>query len=284
VTRRILRISRVVSDLSRAEAFYRDAVGFRTTGHGPLDAETLTALGVQDASAEVVVMQLGAQEIGLVRFSVPGRPYPPGSRSNDLWFQHLAVVVSDMDAAYAHLCRSADWTPITEGGPQTLPPANGGVRAFKFRDPDSHPLELIWFPSQRSRTGAAGPFLRIDHSALSIAATPRSLAFYRALGFHISDRSLNRGPAQARLDGLPDATVEVTGLRAADADSAGLELLAYRPPGHPIGNCDPTDGLMDWVTLGVAAPAEKLPRAVRDPDGHLLLLVDHGGASTGAPA
>jgi catechol 2,3-dioxygenase-like lactoylglutathione lyase family enzyme len=272
----------VVQDLSRAEAFYRDAIGFRTTGRGLLDAATLAALGVRDAGAEVVVMRLGAQEIGLVRFSVPGRPYPPGSRSNDLWFQHLAIVVSDMDAAYSHLRRAADWTPISDDGPQTLPPANGGVRAFKFRDPDSHPLELIWFPPHRNRSD--GPFLRIDHSALSIAATPRSLAFYRTLGFHIGDRTLNHGPAQARLDGLPDATVEVTGLRPTDADSAGLELLAYRPPGHPIGHCNPNDGLTDWVTLDVASPAENLPRAVRDPDGHLLLLVDHGGGSTGTPA
>jgi catechol 2,3-dioxygenase-like lactoylglutathione lyase family enzyme len=282
VTRRILRISRVVSDLPRAEAFYRDAIGFRTIGHSPLDAATLAALGVQDASAELVVMQLGAQEIGLVRFSVPGRPYPPGSRSNDLWFQHLAIVVSDMEAAYSHLRRTAGWTPISDDGPQTLPPENGGVRAFKFRDPDSHPLELIWFPSQRNQSG--GPFVRIDHSALSIAATPRSLAFYRALGFRINDRSLNRGPAQARLDGLPDATVEVTALRPADADSAGLELLAYRPPGHPIGGCSPNDGLTDWVTLDIASTTGKLPRAVRDPDGHLLLLADHGAVSTGAPA
>ncbi len=280
MTRRILRISRVVSDLSRAEAFYRDAVGFRAISRGALDATTLAALGVKDTRADMVVMRLGAQEIGLVRFAVLGRPYPPGSRSNDLWFQHLAIVVSDMDAAYAHLRQSAGWTPISDDGPQTLPPANGGVRAFKFRDPDSHPLELIWFPPHRVGS-EAGPFIRIDHSALSIAATPRSLAFYRALGLHVSDRSLNRGPAQARLDGLPDAIVEVTGLRPADADSAGLELLAYQPPGHPIGHCNPNDGLTDWVTLDAA---ETPPRAVRDPDGHLLLLVDQGGASTGAPA
>jgi catechol 2,3-dioxygenase-like lactoylglutathione lyase family enzyme len=283
VTQRILRVSRVVSDLDRAEAFYRDALGFCTAGRGPVDADMLAALGADSASAGAVVMRLGAQEIALIRFAVPGRPYPAGSRSNDLWFQHLAIVVADMEAAYAHLCRVPGWTPISDGGPQTLPPSNGGVRAFKFRDPDSHPLELIWFPSQRTPAPAAGPFLRIDHSAIAIAATARSLGFYRALGFHIGDRSLNRGPAQASLDGLPDATVEVTGLRAAETESAGLELLAYRPPGHPMGHCDPNDGLTDWVTLAVRQPGEPLPRAVRDPDGHLLLLVDHG-VSTGAPA
>ena len=208
MTQRILRVSRVVSDLDRAEAFYSDALGFRVTGRGPVDASTLAALGAGGSGASAVAMRLGAQEIALTCFAVPGRPYPAGSRSNDLWFQHLAIVVSDMDAAYAHLCRCSGWTPISEGGPQTLPPTNGGVRAFKFRDPDSHPLELIWFPSQRHPAPSGSPFLRIDHSAIAIAETARSLGFYRALGFHIGDRSLNRGPAQASLDGLPGATVE----------------------------------------------------------------------------
>jgi hypothetical protein len=102
-------------------------------------------------------------------------------------------------------------------------------------------------------------------------------------GPRFSERSLMRNPS-ARLDGLPDATVQVTGLRPDDADSAGLELLAYRPPGHPIGGCSPNDGLTDWVTLDIASTTGKLPRAVRDPDGHLLLLVDHGAVSTGVPA
>ena len=97
-------------------------------------------------------MRLGDQEIALVRFSARGRPYPPGSRSDDLWFQHLAIVVSNMDAAYAHLSSHPGWRPVSEGGPQLLPPMNGAVRAFKFRDPDGHPLELIWFPPDQGRS------------------------------------------------------------------------------------------------------------------------------------
>jgi hypothetical protein len=29
-----------------------------------------------------------------------GRPIPADSRSNDVWFQHIAIIVSDMDKAY----------------------------------------------------------------------------------------------------------------------------------------------------------------------------------------
>src|ERR1700691_6230656 len=87
---RVLRISRVVADLGRAEAFYRDALGFRTIAQGRLG----------DGGAAEIAMRLGAEEIALVRFAAPCRPYPPDSRSDDLWFQHLAIAVNDMDAAY----------------------------------------------------------------------------------------------------------------------------------------------------------------------------------------
>ena len=231
---RILRVSRVVSDLDRAEAFYRDGLQFYTMTRGHSD---VAALGCADADAEEVVMRLGAQDIALVRFATQGRPYPRDSRSDDLWFQHLAIVVNDMDLAYAHLSSHAGWRPISEGGPQLLPPCNGAVRAFKFRDPDGHPLELIWFPPGQSRSewhksASNAPFLGIDHTALSVASTSRSLAFYRALGLRVTERSLNRGPAQESLDGLPSARVRVTALRAITATSPGLELLGYRPSGR----------------------------------------------------
>jgi catechol 2,3-dioxygenase-like lactoylglutathione lyase family enzyme len=286
---RIVRISRVVSDLGRAEAFYRDGLGFRIIAQGPLDEATLATLDAGAGAAEEIVMRLGAQDIALVRFAAPGRPYPADSRSDDLWFQHLAIVVNDMDAAYAHLCSQGGWQPVSEGGPQLLPPANGAVRAFKFRDPDGHPLELIWFPPGQGRPvwhEAAGTasFLGIDHSALAVAATPRSLGFYRALGLRVSERSLNHGPAQARLDGVPGALVQVTGLRPAAAIGPGLELLGYDPPGRPAGMVFANDVAADWVTLAVSSPSGTLPCTVRDPDGHRLVLVDQGAGAIGLPA
>jgi catechol 2,3-dioxygenase-like lactoylglutathione lyase family enzyme len=286
---RILRISRVVSDMGRAEAFYREGLGFRVTACGRCDEATLAALGLGNDDAEEVVMRLGAQDIALVRFAAQGRPYPPDSRSEDLWFQHLAIVVSDMDTAYAHLSAQGGWRPISAAGPQVLPPSNGAVRAFKFRDPDGHPLELIWFPPGQGRPvwhgdASHGPFLGIDHSALSIASTRRSLGFYRALGLRVSDRSLNHGPAQSRLDGLPGARVEVTGLRPASAAGPGLELLNYQPPGRPAGMTCSNDVATDWVTLAVTPLLGTSPRAARDPDGHRLVLVDHGAGATGLPA
>ena len=84
----------------------------------------------------------------------------------------------------------------------------------------------------RSPTIPGRLFLDVDHSALSISSTLRSLNFYRALGFRVRDRSLNHGLAQERLDGLSSARVRVSGLRPASDSGPGLELLGYRPPGR----------------------------------------------------
>jgi catechol 2,3-dioxygenase-like lactoylglutathione lyase family enzyme len=286
---RILRVSRVVSDLDRAEAFYRDGLGFRVIARGRSNQGTLAALGVGNIGAVEVVMRLGAQDIALVQFAKQGRPYPWDSRSDDLWFQHLALVVNDMDRAYAHLSSHAGWYPISEGGPQLLPPSNGAVRAFKFRDPDGHPLELIWFPPGEGRavwrkTASAATFLGIDHTALTVASTSRSLAFYCALGLRVTERSLNRGPAQERLDGLPSSRVRVTGLRPVTASSPGLELLGYRPSGRAAGMIFPNDLVTDWVTLAVRPSPADSSCAIQDPDGHRLVLVDQGAGAMGLPA
>jgi len=251
---RILRVSRVVADLAQAEAFYRDALGFRVKDR--FDMET--------------ILHLGDEEVALFRPAAPGRPYPADSRSDDLWFQHLAIVVADMDAAYTQLSQNAGWRPISKGGPQLLPPENGSVRAFKFRDPDGHPLELIRFPAGQGRPvwherRSATPFLGIDHSALAVSSTARSAAFYETFGFKVIARSLNHGPTQEQLDAVANARVAVTGLRSSET-GMGLELLAYDPPGRPATSAA-NDIVSDWVTL--AGPAGE----VRDPDGHRLVLM-----------
>jgi len=282
---RVVRISRVVSDLDRSEVFYADALGFRRLGRAPLDSTLLAALGMEGSAGEQSVMRLGEEEIALVRFDPQGRPYPADSQSRDVWFQHLAIVVRNMDAAYANLSAHRGWQPISWGGPQRLPPSDGHERAFKFRDPDGHPLELIWFPPGKGRAvwhqhASATPFLGIDHSAIAISLTSRSLSFYRRLGLSPVERSWNHGQPQSALDGLLEARVRVIGLRPTSTNGPGLELLRYRPPGRPVIAPRPNDYLTDWVTLAVAGLSRPAPAALRDPDGHLLVLEDHGVAGT----
>lgn len=326
---RIVRMSRVVADVGRAADFYVRALCFERRYQGAVERDRLAALGVaqrrqehaavgdpapettlQETTAQEAVLVLGTDELGLVQFGTGHRPYPPGSRSNDLWFEHCAIVVSDIDAAYAHLRAQPDWHPVSTGGPQRLPPASGGVRAFKFRDPDGHPLELLWFPPGAGRPiwheraaplrcagsgRGAAPFLGIDHSALAIRATRASLEFYRGLGFRVAARTFNRGSEQAALDGLSPAAarVRVVALRPAASTGPGLELLAYRPPGRerayppPAAPASLLDRVSGWVTLlnvgtvpdgqpaAGLAPARYL--AQRDPDGHRFLVVSAAG-------
>ena len=178
---------------------------------------------------------------------------------------------------------------ISESGPQLLPPANGAVRAFKFRDPEGHPLELIWFPPEKGRPvwhddTSDALFLGVDHSGLSVTSTSRSLDFYQGLGLRVSDQSLNLGAAQNLLDGLADARVRVTGLRPSSNSGPGLELLAYQPPGRQAGVTSCKDGVTDWVTLDVRSSSGHPPCAVQDPDAHRLVLIDQGIGASGRPA
>src|SRR5271165_3072516 len=299
----IERILVTVSDLDRAEGFYRDGLGFETVGRGEMAGDGFAHLvGLRDGRAKTLTMRLGQEEVTFLKYDAPGRAYPADSRSPDRWFQHFAIVVSDMDKAYAQL-RRVGFTPISNAGPVTLPPANGFVRAFKFRDPDGHPLELLYFPPGQGRKIWAGQgdrlFLGIDHSAVGVADTARSEAFYaKLLGMSVAYEGVNRGPTQEALDGTFGAVVQITGLRPTAETGPGVEFLEYRTPPTgrraPAGTAsndlvhvelafivDDLDGLVanlrearapfvspDAVHLGGGMDAA----LVRDPDGHAILL------------
>jgi catechol 2,3-dioxygenase-like lactoylglutathione lyase family enzyme len=292
---RLARVGRNVGDLARMIAFYRDALDFVLLEQGRVAEPAWGELmGLPGAGAQAARLRLGAQELELVAFDPPGRPYPAGGTAASLGFQHLAIVVSDMPAAYARLCRHA-FEPISEDGPQTLPPNTGAVTAFKFRDPEGHPLELIQFPAGVGAPGwqqAPGLFLGIDHSAIVVADATASTAFYAPMGWHVAGRSHNRGPAQDRLDGLRDADVEVVGLEPVQGGPPHLELLGYRVAQgrHPPAAAN-NDLVGDRLVLAVDELPSLLARlptdpacsptvrfedglaALRlDPDGHRLLL------------
>ncbi len=299
--RRVLRVSRTVSDLAQAAAFHCDALGFRVIGETTHDTAAWGGLmGVPGARGRAATLRLGAQELELVEFDPPGDPYPRPSGSADLWFQHIAIVVSDMAAAYTRL-RGHSLTPISEGGPQRLPPGSGSVIAYKFRDSDGHPLELIQFPAGSGDAAwqqKGSVFLGIDHSAIDVADLERSVDFYtRSLGFGVVSRSVNSGAAQQHLDREREDVVDVIALQPATAGPPHVELLAYRkPPGRGIplrakGNDIAADRLVlqvdglarlidalcadnvDFVSQGlVALSAGRQATLIRDPTGHLLLL------------
>ncbi len=163
----------VTADLARLVQFYRDVLGFMVHGPvTPIDPSEMALLGVSGAGRRHM-LSLGDQILWIDQFEQAGRAYPADSDAASLWFQHLTLVVDDIHGAYGRL---RDITPISHGGPQLLPASSGGVQAFKFRDPDGHPLELLHFPDRktpgawRDRRRLEGQIgLDIDHSAISVA-------------------------------------------------------------------------------------------------------------------
>ena len=269
---RIVRFSLTSADPASLSVFYRDALGFVPLGTERVDAGRYGAAG----QASVHRLGLGAQEIELVGFERPGRPYPVHRTSQDSWFQHLALVARDIDAAYARLCGAAGWQPISRGDrPVVLPASSGGVSAVKFRDPEGHPLELLAFPADRAPppwSGPArtdGPLVGIDHSAIVVADVRASLAFYAGHGFAASGGSENAGPGQDALDGADGVTVSVRAL-SRPAAPPHLELLGYQTPRVRRGCDAERPAPQDVACTRTVLSGSGMPS--HDPDGHASLF------------
>jgi catechol 2,3-dioxygenase-like lactoylglutathione lyase family enzyme len=290
MTGRPLRAGRIAcfglttADARRLADFYTGAFGCRRLSSERLEGPEFERLMQVSGGAQRELLTAGGEILELLQFDHPGTPYPVGAPFQRN-FQHFALVVGDMRGALRRLEGMNDWSPISHSGPQRLPPASGGVTAFKFRDPDGHPLELLEFP----RTGAVtqhgsepnlglGTILGIDHSALSVADMAQSVAFYRELGFAPSTHTLNQGPEQAALDGIPQPCVEVMALTP-PSPAPHLELLCYQTDApRGVGAAAANDVAATRLTIesdtpDPAAGATVEQRLVRDPDGHRLIFL-----------
>ncbi len=294
-----------VSQLERSIDFFTQVLGFEKVSAVEVAGEDYERLGgLFGLRMRVARVKLGDETVELTEYLAPrGRPIPVDSRSNDRWFQHAAIVTSDMDRAYAKLREHR--VEHASSGPQTLPAWNrdaGGIRAFYFKDPDGHVLEILQFPpgkgAEKWHRKSDRVFLGIDHTAIVVSDTEASLKLYRdELGLRIAGRSENFGTEQEHLNNVFGARLKITSLRA--EAGPGIEFLEYLAPRD--GRAAPRDSrpndLAHWQTRLVA---EKLssrapPHAelvspgavntaggelgfreglsIRDPDGHVLQLV-----------
>lgn len=310
LVRSVDAVGMTVSDMDRSVEFFSKVLSFQRISdvevHGK-EYEKLT--GVFGLRMRVVRMKLGAESIELTEYLAPqGRPIPVDSRSNDRWFQHIAVVVSDMDKAYQHL--RAHKVRHASSAPQTIPVSNqaaAGIRAFYFKDPDGHNLEIIYFPpgkgDPRWQRPTADLFLGIDHTAVVVSNTENGLSFYRdLLGLKFGGESFNSGTEQEHLNNVAGARLRITGLRA--QSGPGIEFLEYLAPrdGRPAPKNSRANDIWHWQTTLVtndAVKAEKKLRAsmgrvispgvaviaeknfgfakgflARDPDGHGLRMIE----------
>jgi len=303
--REVGAIGLTVNDLGRELNFYTNTLPFELVSISEASGKEQDALlGLKNVKLRIATLKLGEERITLTEhLSKKGRPIPQDSRSFDRWFQHIAIVVSDMDKAYARLLEHKVTHVST--APQTLPEWNkdaGGIKAFYFRDPEDHVLEIIWFPTGKgdsrwqkhagSETGAP-LFLGIDHTAIVVSDTDKSLAFYRdQLGFRIAGGAHNHGPEQEHLNQVFGARLRITALKA--ERGPGIEFLEYIAPpgGRDLPTNSKANDLLFWNTQLFVDEVPKLVSAlratqanvvsksvntspvviVRDPDGHALQL------------
>jgi catechol 2,3-dioxygenase-like lactoylglutathione lyase family enzyme len=264
-------VGMTVSDMDRAVDFYTGVLTFEKISDVEVSGRPFELLeGLFGARMRIVRLRLGEEAIELTEYLTPkGRPIPADMRPNDRAFQHVAIVVRDMDEAYKRLRAAAVEHGST--GPQRLPDWNanaGGIEAFYFRDPDRHFLEVLHFPRGKGLPKwqtANRLFLGIDHTAIVVADTDVSLKLYRdALGMRIAGESENYDTEQEHLNNVFGARLRITAVRAASGPA--IELLEYLAPrdGRPAPADLHSNDIAHWQTTMAAAAPERLNGLLRD--------------------
>jgi catechol 2,3-dioxygenase-like lactoylglutathione lyase family enzyme len=309
----VIRIGTTVDDMDRSVGFYTTVLEFKKVSETEIAGEQYEHLmGVFGLRCRVVQLRLGNEMLELTESLTPrGQVIPRDSRSNDGWFQHIAIVTTDMDRAYARLREHK--VRFASTGPQRLPdwnPSAGGMKAFYFRDPDDHVLEAIWFPAGKGDPkwqGRSELFPGIDHTAIVVRDTDKSLALYRdLLGMRVAGESENYGTEQEHLNNVFGAHLRITGMRA--LDGPGVEFLEYVAPrdGRPYpADAHPND-LFHWQTTFATSDVAGLFNDLRvsgvpiissglidldgtstvlarDPDGHAIQMLAAVKIATDAP-
>jgi catechol 2,3-dioxygenase-like lactoylglutathione lyase family enzyme len=264
-------IGLTVSDMTRAIDFYGSVLGFEKVSDIEVAGREYELLeGVFGARMRIVRLRLGDESLELTEYLAPkGRPIPVDVRANDRIFQHVAIIVRDMGEAYTRLRHFGVAHAST--GPQRLPDWNvnaGGISAFYFRDPDGHFLEILHFPADKGldrwhRTDRL--FLGIDHTAIVVDDTDRTLRFYRdTLGLRVAGASENYDTEQEHLNNVSGARLRITALRA--AQGPGIELLEYLAPrdGRPA------------PLFPDGTPRTRCPGRTESPVHHTKLGISHG--------
>lgn len=298
-----------VADMDREVEFYTHVLPFEKLSDSENFGREYEELeGLFGLRQRVVRLRLGSEILELDEYLTPrGRSFPEASRSNDRWFQHVAIIVSDMDKAFAQL--REHHLRYASPSPQRLPdwnPNAGGIKAFYFKDPEDHVLEILQFPEGKGAPKWHQPsdrvFLGIDHTAIVVSDTDESLKFYRdVLGLKVAGESMNYGDEQEHLNNVFGARLRITSLRGSSGPA--IELLEYLSPrdGRPYPADSRPSDLWQWQTRLTAMGLEDLYRnligaharflspgpvdlpagapfhrglTVRDPDGHVMQFAE----------
>ena len=124
LVRGVEAVEMTVQDMDRSVDFFSRVLTFEKVLDVEVSGEEFEHLtGVFGVRIRQVRMKLGEEQVILSEFLAPkGRSFPAEFKSNDRAFQHIAIIVSDMDKAYARLRQNKVQHAST--GPQTLPEWN----------------------------------------------------------------------------------------------------------------------------------------------------------------
>lgn len=277
-----------VKNIEKSTQFFVENLGFEAIG-----AFGLSASFQEENIVKSQALQLGNEVIVLIQFEKNGNKIPLDSKSNDGWFQHLALVTEDVDETYKELSKKRIQHVSTF--PQTLPEKlthAAGVKAFYFQDEDRHPLELISFPPDKIKdkwkVEKDALLQGIDHTAIVVKDSDVSVKFYtELLGFELKDQNENYGTEQEHLNQLFGARLRISALSL--GEGIDLELLEYIAP--PGGRAYPENTRLNdiWAIQTVIQTTKNLDRFIRvkefggkvlneernriliqDPDGHII--------------
>jgi catechol 2,3-dioxygenase-like lactoylglutathione lyase family enzyme len=305
-----LRLGLVVmtADIDRSVKFYTNVLTFEKQIEVERSGPEIDELyGVPNARIRAVELKLGNECIEPLQFiGTAGAPVRPDSASIDLSFQHVAIIVSDMERAYA-VPRQNNVAHISPY-PQRLPDwirmplvSRSSISAISMGTPWRFCNFLRARALQKWQISNGKLFLGIDHTAIAVSNT-NALEFYRnLLGLQVAGESENYGFEQEHLNNVFSAHLRITSLRG--PSGMGVEFLEYITPSDgqpaPANGCATDISHYETVLLvdsiaevnASSAGAKNPPLSVkqiagsevlfhasqaeliRDPDGHPLLLL-----------
>jgi predicted enzyme related to lactoylglutathione lyase len=279
--------SPIVSNLDRAVAFYRDAVGLDITGN-PANADQNAPLrdmfGLPDASLRWQVGRPPASRTGveIVEIGKAGgkaverAPQDPGAFT-------LIVLVRDIDAAYEK-AKQAGATVISTGG---KPITVGRAKAFVLKDPDGHFVEIARLDPLPATTAPDTANVIGVRVRLTVADAAQTMKLYQGLGLGGTMNLIaESNEGFMRMFGLKtDAkyrlammTVPTTGLTLEFIEFDGLPRKTVR-----ANIQDPGSTRMQIQVRDVDATIEALKAAggaVISTGGTTVALPGRGGATT----
>ena len=295
-----------VDNMESSLAFYTKLLDFEKVADFTLSGKDLNRLfNLSDVKVRVVKLRLGQESLELLEFIRPkGRKNDVSGSKNGVAFQNIAIVVSDMNAAYLSLLKKGV-TP-TSLSPSRLPSTGSetmGTEVLYLKDPDGHPIQLISFPPGQGEAKWQADFgqlfLGIDHSAITVKSTQKSLQFYHfLLGLNILETYFYQGLQEERLSQIKNPKVQGTQLKSSYGPK--LELLQYIEPvleKKIPPNTKPNDAwstftqlstvnienthlkmiqakafLLSSVPLSIPNAWYKKAFLCKDPDGHFVLI------------